>query len=117
MIVTVRHLSKEASSTFSSIESADERLAFAKDQLIHNNYFRVADISCKVAVESVTVWLEEAYALTNSVDSPWFMTDISAVDVERSALNGCRSTTMGDIIQIQGNSYMVAEFGFLFLQK
>ncbi len=113
MLLTVRHLTKEATRDISCIFEDDKRLEFAQDQLKHNNYIRVADIEGRHAVESIDVWLEEAYKLTNSIDSAWYETNSSFVDVSVEALKGCRSTSIGDIVQIQGVSYMVASCGFL----
>jgi len=108
MLVTVRHLPREAYRDISCIYDEGERLVFAKDQLKHNNYIRVADIEIKT--HSINKALNLAFEVTNSIDVPWYLAD--DIDVAESAQEGCRSTSVGDIIQILGISYMVAGCGF-----
>jgi len=78
------------------------------------------------AVASVsTDDLDVAFERTNSIDLPW--TDLAAtaegaatmarsddaeVMLTAVALNGCRSTSVGDVMQIGENFYGVSRFGF-----
>ena len=111
MLVTIRHLPKEAYRDMSCIYNEDERVAFAKDQLIHNNYLRVAEFYA----DEDEKYLSIAYELTNSIQTPWY--ESPYLQVANSAKEGCRSTSIGDIIQVEGRSYMVAGCGFTEITK
>lgn len=55
--------------------------------------------------------LEEAYRLTNTIDEAWY--ENPDLTVYENAQNGCRSTSVGDIISIDGwGEYVVDGFGF-----
>jgi len=59
---------------------------------------------------SISSICEDAYKLTNSIQHPWYKnTDIQ---VNENVQNGCRSTSIGDVIQIAGESYVVMSIGF-----
>jgi len=57
--------------------------------------------------------LNDAYRLTNSVEEAWYtnpeLLQNGLVDVPEE---GCRSTSVGDIISVDGVDYMVDGFGF-----
>lgn len=53
--------------------------------------------------------LERAYRLTNTIEQSWW----NNVNVWRSfAGEGCRSTSVGDVIQLDDDYYVVAMVGF-----
>lgn len=57
--------------------------------------------------------LEDAYRLTNSIHDAWYASDNSFIDVDPLAQEGCRSTSVGDIMQNgNGEVWVVANFGF-----
>ena len=57
--------------------------------------------------------LNQAYELTNSIDTSWFKN----VDiwVSEKAQKGCRSTSVGDVIVVNDAPYMVAGCGFTYI--
>jgi hypothetical protein len=113
MLITIRHLPRETYRDMSCIYDDEQRARFAKEELKNNNYIRVADI--ELIDENIDKSLSLAYELTNSIDSAWY--DNADIDVANNAKEGCRSTSVGDIIQIQGKSYMVAGCGFIEISK
>lgn len=58
--------------------------------------------------------LNEAYALTNSVEEAWYKNPDILVDEE--VAQGCRSTSIGDIIEIEGVVYLTDGFGFVCIE-
>jgi hypothetical protein len=109
MLVTVRHIqsTREMNSTFDD----NKRLEIAKDALRHNQYIRVAEFEADENEKPLSL----AYELTNSIDFPWY--ERTNINVSLHAREGCRSTSVGDIIQVQGRSYMVAGIGFIEITK
>jgi len=105
--VTVRHLDDKDFGNMCCKFDDTKRLEYAKEVLRNNNYKRVSDI---VLSGSLGAILNEAYFLTNSVDFAWY--ENTDIDVKKRASKGCRSTSIGDIIQVAGESYMVASVGF-----
>ena len=57
--------------------------------------------------------LNEAYRLTNSIGSAWYKN--KEISVSEEAINGCRSTSIGDIVEVCGVSYMVDSVGYICL--
>lgn len=57
--------------------------------------------------------LDEAYRLTNYGGQDWFRNP--NIYVAELAQKGCRSTSIGDIIEFAGVTYMVDGYGFLCL--
>ena len=57
--------------------------------------------------------LVDAYRYTNSIDEAWYKNPDISVDEE--AQKGCRSTSIGDVIEVCGVAYMVDSFDFLCL--
>lgn len=113
MLVTVRHLSKDTFLKVNNIYDTKELVEVVEDQLRHNNLIRVADIETNE--EDLEKVLNEAYGLTNSIDEAWYENkNISIPDITRDS---CRSTSIGDVIQIFGDSYMVDRVGFKILKK
>jgi len=55
--------------------------------------------------------LEESFRLTNSIDCPWHLNE--NISVSDYAKGGCRSTSKGDIIMVNGRTFIDASFGFL----
>jgi hypothetical protein len=107
--VTVRHLDDKDYREMSCIFDEDKRVAFAKEVIKNNNYIRVADLELGGPLGGI---LNEAYFLTNSVDTSWYKTDREDIIVAEGFEGGCRSTSIGDIIQVAGETYMVASVGF-----
>lgn len=54
--------------------------------------------------------LESAYRLTNTVDFSWYKN--LNIGVTEFAAEGCRSTSIGDVIEMDGINYMVDGCGF-----
>lgn len=106
MFVTVRHLNQEDYSKFHGL-LRDEQYKFIKDTFKNNRYERVADIVLGGTESNI---LSEAFTLTNTVVTPWY--ENPNVQVHEMFKDGCRSTSIGDIIQINGETYVVDTFGF-----
>jgi hypothetical protein len=111
MLVTVRQLPKEQFRDMMCIYNEKERFAFAMDQLKHNNYIRVADIDIQKGENPY----ETAFTLTQNLNNAWYLNP--RIEVANDFKGGCRSTSVGDIIQIRGASFMVDSFGFTELRK
>lgn len=109
--ITVRHLNSEDRREMDDIYSDDKRLEYATKVFKDNRYERVADL---VLGGSSGAILNEAYFLTNSVERAWYENEDIMVD--EKAQEGCRSTSIGDIIQILGETYMVAGTGFKYIE-
>jgi len=105
--VTVRQYSDKVRRDING-EVGDNQLKVAKDAFKHNHHIAVADM---VLGGSLDKLLEEAYALTNSVQTPWYKND--EIRVSEAAQNGCRSTSIGDVVQVAGETYFVASCGFV----
>lgn len=58
--------------------------------------------------------LNETYALTNTSDVAWYQNPDILVDEE--VAQGCRSTSIGDIIEIEGTVYVADGCGFMCLE-
>jgi len=54
--------------------------------------------------------LSEAWKLTNTVEEPWYLN--SKIDVKEVAKTGIRSSMIGDIVEVEGITYMVDSFGW-----
>jgi hypothetical protein len=66
-----------------------------------DNYDLVAEVE--------TDKLSEAFRLTNTIDNPWWENP----SVEKKFLSsGCRSTSIGDIVEINGDFYKCAPIGW-----
>jgi len=113
MIVTVRQLENTREMNFSCND--EERLEIARDELKHNRYIRVANFEINKEKSELKAVLNIAYKVTNTVVNAWY--ENPNLEVSDYAKNGCRSTSIGDIIQVNGVSYMVAECGFIELEK
>ena len=110
-LLTIRQLPRNLSRDMDDIDEISDRLEFAKSCLKNNQYIRVADITLPDEIEYP---LEDAYKLTNSIHGPWYLNldEVDGIEVAEYAQDGCRSTSMGDIIQLKGVSYLVTFNGF-----
>ena len=54
--------------------------------------------------------LEYVFEVTNSIDCFWGENE--GVDLYGNAVNGCRSTSVGDLVMIDNQAYVVAFAGF-----
>ena len=107
MLVTIKHLPQSALRDISCIYDKDELLNFAKDYNRNNEYIRVADIEFKDDLDNP---LDLAFEITNSITEAWYENE--DISVSEAAKTGCRSTSKGDIIMIDGRSFIVSTFGF-----
>jgi len=106
MLVTVRHLPREQFGEMMCIYNEKERFDFAMDQLKHNNYIKVCDIDIQKGENPY----ETAFSITQNLSNAWYLD--SRIEVANEFKDGCRSTSVGDIIQIRGASFMVDAFGY-----
>jgi len=59
--------------------------------------------------------LEDAYRLTNSIETSWYENEDPIIDVK--VTEGTRSTSIGDIIEKDGVMFMVDSYGYLNLDE
>jgi len=59
--------------------------------------------------------LEDAYRLTNSIETSWYKNEDPIIDVK--VTEGTRSTSIGDIIEKDGVMFMVDSYGYLNLDE
>ena len=108
MLVTVRQLvRKELYRDMTCIFDDDKRLSFVKEHFNSKNYIKVAEIEL---VDNVERPLSLGFELTNSIENSWYKNPY--IKATPYAKEGCRSTSVGDVIQMQGKSFMVAGCGF-----
>jgi len=107
MFLTIRHLPKEELRNMrGAIDS--ECLEIAREVYKNNGYIRVADIETNE--RDLDKALELAFAYTNSVETPWY--ESKNIDVTQESKNGCRSTSVGDIVQVNNRTFVVSSYGF-----
>lgn len=76
-------------------------------------FIEVAMITAPQEESDTNIILNEAYSLTNSVDSNWYAeTSLDYLTILPKASKGCRSTSNDDIILLNGDVYAVKSFGF-----
>lgn len=92
-------------------------------------YFRIVEDCDQEAIEKAwreglylhaatvtTNDLDRAYYLTNTIDHYWAATDVPRVCVKAEEVpagwGGWRSTSMGDVMEVDGWYYLVARYGF-----
>ena len=57
--------------------------------------------------------LESAYHLTNTIEMMWVDNDgVKFLGSPQHGMDGCRSTSVGDILERDGKFYMVQSLGF-----
>ncbi len=108
--VTVRQLNDEDFRRMNDTFGSENQIELAKEVLKRNDYIRVADMVLGGSLQDIR---NEAYELTNSIYDVWYSN--KDIQVAEQASKGCRSTSTGDIIQVAGESYMVASIGFVYL--
>jgi hypothetical protein len=109
-MITVKHLPNFLLSDAHHASNNDEKLiAFATEHFLKKSYTSVARLLLE---GSTTKILNDSYHLTNSIDSNWFENPYLTFLLE----DGCRSTSIGDIIDLHGELYVVAFSGFLPLE-
>jgi len=107
-LVTIKHLPQKALRNISCIYDDKELKEGVLSYIKNNELIRVADIELNDEVQNP---LEEAFRLTNSINCPWYLNE--NISVSDYAKGGCRSTSIGDIIMVNGRIFIVASFGFL----
>jgi len=57
--------------------------------------------------------LDDAYRLTNTIDGPWWENrGVEFLGSAEHGMDGCRSTSIGDVLELDGRKYIVAPMGF-----
>ena len=107
MFVTIRHLPQEE---LRNVRGAigTEVLEIASKVFRNNSYIRVADVVIKT--HKMQRALSLAFEMTNSCETPWYKAE--DLDITEEAQKGCRSTSVGDLIQVDGRKFVVSSFGF-----
>jgi len=113
MLVTIKHLPREAQSGVDDIYNDLELEGFVEMAIRNNDMIRVADMELPEEYDEATSEnvLDIAFRLTNSIDYPWYLN--KDLNVTEDAKEGCRSTSKGDIIMINGITYIVSSYGFI----
>jgi hypothetical protein len=83
----------------------------AKEEYFNREYSLVAEVMVGGTLSRV---LETAYRLTNSSDKAWYKGG-EDIWVDEKAKKGCRSTSVGDLIVIHSDIYIVMPVGFTYL--
>ena len=78
--------------------------------MIDGKYDEVANVF--VATDDVETALETAYRLTQSIESAWIDNEDVVASDEVIAKGGCRSSSVGDVFQINDQFFAVAGCGF-----
>ena len=92
----------------------DKRIEYVRANL--DMYDEVANFYLKERMTNSDL-LNHTFYMTNSVESAWF--ENKELNVAENAICGCRSTSVGDIIEVEDNDtgvtdvYMVAGCGFM----
>ena len=105
--VTVRHMNDEDFRNISCMFNREEIIQYTKTAFKNNRYERVADLVLEGKLSNI---LEEAFRLTNSITFPWYQN--ADIQTNLKYNDGYRSTSIGDIIQVNGESYIVMPMGF-----
>ena len=77
-----------------------------------DKYTKVADVDT-TAVKLGDI-LERAYSRTNSYELPWYKDYRNGATAQ--ATKGCRSTSIGDVLEFAGTRYVVDGVGFAVLE-
>lgn len=72
------------------------------EQSFPNDYELVAEIDCETA--------DEAFKLTNHIDRPWWENDLKVIKESRSS-------SVGDIVEIEGKILLCLDLGWKELKK
>jgi hypothetical protein len=59
-----------------------------------------------------TADVDTAFGRTQSVSAPWIETEAATITAATKAAGGCRSTSVGDILETPAGSFMVDPIGF-----
>jgi hypothetical protein len=105
----VKHSNRVVQREFSFCEDSTAELKLVNDNI--DEYVTVANTYVMVdAITNVTRTLEVLFYDTNSIDENWYET---LPFVTEEAQKGCRSTSVGDVISIGSESWIVASCGWL----
>ena len=80
-------------------------------RIILNNKDRLKTVASMVMGGKLSDILEDAYRLTNNIDSPWMGGEVLEIGTVSEDAKG-RSTSIGDVVVVEGVEYMVDSFGF-----
>jgi hypothetical protein len=94
-----------------SLSHDDKELFEFVSNNFDDNYNRVASL---VLGGSINTILSDAYKFTNSIDEAWYENKMILTPSEIK--EGCRSTSVGDVIQIENDLYIVMSLGFKFFK-
>jgi len=113
MLVTIKHLPREAQRDVGCIYNDRELEDFVELSIRNDDMIRVADMELPEEHDEATSEnvLDVAFRLTNSIDYPWYTNQ--DLEVAEVAKDGCRSTSKGDIIIMNSITYIVSSYGFI----
>jgi hypothetical protein len=70
-----------------------------------------------LVAEVATDNLNEAYQLTNTIDNSWWKNyGVKFLGSPEYGMKGCRSTSVGDVMELDGKFYQVDSVGFSSVQ-
>ena len=110
--VKVKQLNDKAFNEMNCIFDDSKRFNRAISAIKNNEYKIVADLVLGGNTDSI---LNQAFRATNSIDCAWYKNTDILVDLD--CREGCRSTSIGDIIEFAGNDYVVMGSGFKLVEE
>ncbi len=108
MMITIYHLDKETYRNSLDIFRDNKREEFCLEAIKNYNYNEV--VTYNIIGTDHDEFLNDAFKITNSTDCYWGDNFLDGVD------EGNRSTSVCDIIKVDGTLYMVAGAGFIRLK-
>jgi len=112
MFVTIRHLPQKELDNLNGL-SEMEKVQKAKEYFRNNEYIKVADV--EMDSNKLQEILDEAVTISTSQEKPWYTKRIPGLfihNLEEKNKLGCRDTTIGDLIQINGKTFVVLANSF-----
>ena len=110
MNITIKHLENEEFRTASCYYENDKLIEHVSNSIKTNKVTEVAKINFTKSILDINDILNDAYRMTNSIEDNWF--ENSSINVSKEARKGCRSTSKGDIIEIENRRWIVCSIGF-----
>jgi len=110
MNVTIKHLENKDFRTASCYYDDDKLIKHVSSSIKNNRIIEVAKIDFHDDITDINQILNIAYETTNSIENPWF--ENLYIEVSKEAKKGCRSTSKGDLIEIEDKKFVVCSIGF-----
>ena len=113
MLTYVKHFNDFNNSIdFSLLRTSKEKIEFTSNLIKQDSFDTVAIITSSGTISDI---LAEAWRLTNTIDEPWFKNQ--NISVAEKYQNSCRSSSIGDIIVIGNDTYIIDTIGFISINQ